>query len=336
LAVALVVLLAGAVTLGPSVVRPVGAAQDAPQPVRLAVSGGAPVGARSAELADKMDTEAAAPVAVTDYVDDGSIYKPVAVDTTVQSGADLLRYYTVKKSDTLSTIATKLKVSTSTIWWANHLKASSKLHVGQVLVAPPVNGLVITVQATDTLAGLAAKYKIRASSILAANRLTDPNLILGQVLILPGAKGAPMPATATSAPARVVHSYRNVSGSWLWPVVGKSYISQGFWSGHLAVDIAAPMGTPIVAAQPGTVIYAGWKDDIGGNQVWISIGNGMYICMYHMSAITVTKGEVVTRGEEVGKIGMTGNATGPHVHFEVWIGYPWKSDSYRVNPLHYI
>ena len=54
-----------------------------------------------------------------------------------------------------------------------------------------------------------------------------------------------------------------------------------------------------------------------------------------MSAITVTTGQDVGQGQQIGRIGQTGWATGPHGHFEVWVGYPWEGGSYRVNPLRY-
>ena len=341
LAVALVVLVAGAVTLGPSMVQPVGAAQGAQQPVRLAVGGGVmPVGAQSAQLADQGDLAATA-LPGAEYVDDGTLYKPVAVDTSVPGATDLLRYYKIKTGDSLTGIASKYGLQMMTIWWANHLTSKDQLHVGQVLVIPPVDGLIVSVQAGDTLASLAAKYKITADAIVSANELTDTNLILGQTLIMPGAKGAPIPvpktATKKASSRPISGSYPSTSGSWHWPVVGGgNYISQGFWSGHPGVDIAAHCGTEIVAARPGLVIFAGWQNNGGGYQVWISIGSGMYIAMYHMSAVKTHTGAVVARGQEVGLVGETGWATGCHVHFEIWIGYPWKSASYRVNPLHYI
>ena len=81
-----------------------------------------------------------------------------------------------------------------TLWWANKLKAKNALVRGQVLRIPPVSGLVVEVKATDTLASLASRYKVGADEILATNKLEDRNLVVGQVLVLPDAKGAPIVA----------------------------------------------------------------------------------------------------------------------------------------------
>jgi murein DD-endopeptidase MepM/ murein hydrolase activator NlpD len=338
LAVALIVLVTGVVTLGPSFVRPVGAAQGGSQPVRLAIGGGVS-GAQydATELAGLLGLEGTSS-GLGDSVDDGSLYKPVAVDTSIESASDLLRHYTVKTGDSLTGIASKYGVSMMTIWWANHLSSKDQLHVGQTLVIPPVNGLVVTVAVGDTLDSLAAKYKTTSDAILTANELTDPNLIVGEVLMMPGAKGAPIPTPKiTVASGSGGHgSFTYTGGAWHWPVVGGgNYISQYYWSGHLGVDIAGQYGTPIVAPLAGRVVYAGWKSNGGGYQVWLNLGNGLYTGMYHMSAVVVHVGQVVARGQMVGRIGTSGWATGPHCHFEVWVGYPWESSSYRVNPLRY-
>ena len=68
----------------------------------------------------------------------------------------------------------------------------------------------------------------------------------------------------------------------------------------------------------GTVIFAGWKNNGGGYQVWIAHGSNLYTTYNHMSAISVGVGQHVARGQQVGRIGKTGDATGPHFHFEVW------------------
>ncbi|HXI46709.1 MAG TPA: LysM peptidoglycan-binding domain-containing protein [Candidatus Acidoferrales bacterium] len=341
LAVAITVLVAGAVSLGPSLARPVGAAQADQPGVRLAIGGGV-AGADYAqtELAGLLGLEGANGLA-GQYVDDGTLYKPVAVDTSIESASDLLRHYTVRSGDTLVGIAGRYDVSVMTIWWANHLTSTTQLHVGQNLVIPPVNGLVVTVAAGDTLDTLAAHYKVTADAIVNANELTDTNLIVGQVLVMPGAKGAPIPTpkvtvVAKSSGGTSGGGIRYTGGTWRWPVVGGgNYISQYFWSGHQAIDVAAQYGSVIVAPRAGSVIYAGWNSDGCGYSVEMSIGSGLYLEMCHMSAVRVHVGQVVSKGQQVGNVGTSGWATGPHCHLAVWVGYPWHSGSYRVNPLRY-
>ena len=287
------------------------------------------------------------------YLEDGTLLKPVFVDTTVEDGSDLLRTYKVKAGDTLTGIARKFHVSMMTLWWANKLDSKDELHQGQVLTIPPVSGLVVTVTANDTLQSLATKYKVKAKEILEANDLQDPNLVVGQVLVMPGAKGKPIP-TPKPTKRPTVTQPRNGGGGgggnggggseghysgghFLYPVVGGgNYISQYFHYGHYAIDIAADYGTRVRAAAGGRVVFAGWKSNGGGYQVWISHGSGLYTTYNHMSAVTVGNGQGVDRGQQVGRVGQSGNATGPHLHFEVWRGgEPWNGGT-RVNPLGYL
>jgi murein DD-endopeptidase MepM/ murein hydrolase activator NlpD len=280
--------------------------------------------------------------------DDGTLITGYAPETTVEDGADLIRTYKVQKGDTLQAVAKKFDVSMMTLWWANKLKKKD-LRSGQLLRIPPVSGLVYTVKDTDTLATVAKSHKVSASRIVALNGLEDPTLVVGQVLVLPGAKGAPMPT-----PKPVVHPDIATSsagsgssavlgggpanypgGKFHWPVIGgDNYVSQYYHYGHWAIDIAADYGAKVVAAAPGKVIFAGWKSNGGGYQVWIAHGSGLYTTYNHMSAITVSRGENVSRGEQVGRVGASGMATGPHLHFEVWSGRVWDGGT-RVNPLKY-
>jgi murein DD-endopeptidase MepM/ murein hydrolase activator NlpD len=279
-------------------------------------------------------------------LDDGTILKPVAVDTTVADGKGLMRSYRVRSGDTLTGIARKFGVSMMTVWWANNLKAKDDLHIGQTLTIPPVSGVVVTVGPTDTLDTLAAKHGVLPSEIVDANKLDDPNLVIGQTLTIPGAHGAsiatpaprpaaPRPRSTSSSPSRVSKPpARYTGGAFAWPVAG-GYISQYYHYGHYAIDIAADYGTAVKAAAAGTVTFAGWKSNGGGYQVWISHGSNLYTTYNHMSSISVGRGQHVSRGQQVGRIGQSGNATGPHLHFEVWRGPIWNGGT-RVNPLAYL
>jgi murein DD-endopeptidase MepM/ murein hydrolase activator NlpD len=277
------------------------------------------------------------------FIEDGTLVKPIAVDTTVPDGSGLVKTYTIAATDTLAGIASKFGVSPMTVLWANNLKSTTDIHKGQVLRIPPVTGLIVKVAATDTLDAIAARYDVDPTDILATNGIEDPNLVVGQILVIPGAQGAALPAAKPAKPVtRTSGTVGNYSppasytgGKFLWPVVGGgNYISQYYHYGHYAIDIAADYGSTVRAAAAGVVLFAGWKDNGGGYQVWIAHGSGLYTTYNHMSAITVGAGQHVARGRQVGRVGMTGNATGPHCHFEVWRGPIWAG-GVRVNPLAY-
>ena len=116
-------------------------------------------------------------------------------------------------------------------------------------------------------------------------------------------------------------------------VGGNNYISQYFHYGHYAIDIAAKYGSKVVAAAAGKVVFSGWRNNGGGYQVWISHGGNLYTGYFHMSSLTVSRGQSVARAQQVGRIGMTGWATGPHLHFVVSIGPP--EGGRPLNPLRY-
>jgi murein DD-endopeptidase MepM/ murein hydrolase activator NlpD len=349
---ALVVLGASMVSLQPAAAQPIGQVSAGGTDVRLAVGGGG-------DAADQPDpfevaglfggprvaAAGADEAPAESYADDGTIYKPVAVNTIVHDGKGLLQTYTVQTGDTLTGIASRYGLSMMTVWWANKLSSKDDLHVGQKLTIPPVNGLVVMVKDGDTLDSLAASNKVDAGDIVAVNQLDDPTLVIGQTLILPDAVGAPIPTPKPTPRAKSSgggggscncsgpSSYGG--GAFLWPVVGgNNYISQYFHYGHYAVDIAATYGSTARAAAAGRVIFAGWKNNGGGYQVWISHGSNLYTTYNHMSAITVGTGQSVSTGTQVGRVGQSGHATGPHLHFEVWIGSVWNG-GYRVNPLRY-
>ena len=123
-----------------------------------------------------------------------------------------------------------------------------------------------------------------------------------------------------------------------WPVASRSsYISQGWHTYHKADDVAAAKGTPIVPIRSGKVVYVGYKHNCGGLQVYVSHGNGLYSAYYHLSSESVYRGKWVNRqATRLGRVGESGCTTGPHVHVEVWRGYPWHSGSYRLRPWNFI
>ena len=119
-----------------------------------------------------------------------------------------------------------------------------------------------------------------------------------------------------------------VGGEFLWPAT-TTYITShfspnrknpvtGIWKKHTGVDIGASFGTNIYAANSGTVTLAGWYSGYG-NCVIIDHGGGKSTLYAHMSTIGCSNGQSVTKGQIIGKVGSTGNSTGPHLHFEIMI-----------------
>ena len=119
----------------------------------------------------------------------------------------------------------------------------------------------------------------------------------------------------------------------IWPAAGYVSSPYGLRFGgtefHQGIDIAADMGTPIVATADGIVTAAGWNGGYG-NMVDVDHGGGIVTRYGHASALAVTVGQQVRRGEVIAYVGSTGRSTGPHVHYEV------RVDGQPVNPTGYL
>ncbi|MEV7867953.1 LysM peptidoglycan-binding domain-containing M23 family metallopeptidase [Streptomyces sp. NPDC088124] len=147
------------------------------------------------------------------------------------------------------------------------------------------------------------------------------------------------PSTARSeAPAADSAAQSSASGFTL-PVdgigVGTAYrAAGGSWSSgyHTGVDFVAPSGTTVKAVGAGTVVSAG-NGGAYGNQVVIQHENGMYSQYAHLSSLSVSAGQSVSTGQQIGLSGATGNVTGPHLHFEIRTGPDYGSD---VDPLAFL
>ncbi|HEY7940608.1 MAG TPA: M23 family metallopeptidase [Candidatus Limnocylindrales bacterium] len=307
--------------------------------------------APSATVRPVMSEEA--PVAASGpFAADGTLLAPLTVQPSQAPLA--MRLYSVVHGDTLTGIAAHFGLSMMTIWWANTLTSKDQLHVGQVLRIPLVDGVLYTAQEGDTVTAVAARFHADPAAVTSYNSLATGELTLGQQVMIPNGVGSSIAVAAAAHPTAKAAAVSGTTGCTgcgfaplAWPVPG-GYISQGFGCTgfyaeppmgscphfHSGIDIAAPVGTRIVAAAAGTVTFAGWKDNGGGYQVWVSDGHGFYTSYHHMSAVLVRTGQQIGRGQLIGRVGMTGNATGPHCHFSVWIGPIWAG-GHVVNPLDY-
>ncbi|MBC8262670.1 MAG: M23 family metallopeptidase [Anaerolineales bacterium] len=247
----------------------------------------------------------------------------VPTEETGESSRQEIITYVVQTGDTLYGIAEKFGISADTIMWASSGLEfhPDLLKIGQELTILPVDGVYHTVVAGNTLESIAQQYKAEVSAIIECeyNSLESPyNLSLGQGLIVPGGK--------KPYQAHVVHVYSGSipegasrgSGSFAWPASG--IVTQGFKPMHLAIDIGAPTGTPIVAADSGYVVTVGWSEYGYGKYVVIDHSNGFQTLYSHLHTILVEVGQSVGKGERIGSVGITGRATGPHLHFEIRYG----------------
>ncbi|WP_330465222.1 LysM peptidoglycan-binding domain-containing M23 family metallopeptidase [Streptomyces longwoodensis] len=117
--------------------------------------------------------------------------------------------------------------------------------------------------------------------------------------------------------------------------IGTAYHTAGsMWSSgyHTGVDFVVPTGTSLKAVAAGTVVSAGWGGAYG-NQVVIKLNDGYYAQYAHLSQLSVSAGQTVTEGQQIGLSGATGNVTGPHLHFEIRTTPDYGSD---VDPVAYL
>lgn len=124
---------------------------------------------------------------------------------------------------------------------------------------------------------------------------------------------------------------RRGSGSMIWPVGGTftSPFGQRWGRLHAGIDLAAPQGTPIRAAESGNVVLAGWTGGYG-NYTCIAHGGGLSTCYAHQSRYGTSVGAKVSKGQVIGYVGNTGHSFGAHLHFETRVnGSP-------VDPMGYL
>lgn len=246
------------------------------------------------------------------------------------SGGGSISLYVVREGDTLSEIADMFDVSSNTVLWANDLKSAKDIHPGDSLVILPVTGLRHKVVKGETLASLAKTYGGTASEIASYNGLGDAEaLSVGTTVIIPGGEiksTTKIAGTAKKSSVKQGGGLTSISGrgggaalpGYFGNPVPGAIVTQAIhgWNG---VDLGAKGGTPVYAAAAGTVIVSrssGWNGGYG-SYVVIDHGNGTQTLYSHLSSVSVSMGSSIGKGDLVGSVGKTGEATGFHLHFEV-------------------
>ncbi|MBI2404571.1 M23 family metallopeptidase [Candidatus Gottesmanbacteria bacterium] len=241
---------------------------------------------------------------------------------------DQVLTYLVAAGDTLASISQKFDVSIDSITWASDLKGDS-LSVGQELKIPPVTGIVHKVREGETVYTIAKKYRTEAQKIVnfPFNDFTDLDtfaLVAGQMLIVPdGVQPQAAPIVVPQAPVFV-----GGTGQFQWPVGG--IITQYPVWYHMAVDIANPAAPGIAAAEAGVISLVEYLRWGYGHHILVDHGGGFATLYAHLSEIYVKPGDRVSRGQVIGRMGVTGRSTGMHLHFEV------RRNGVIVNPLPFL
>lgn len=168
--------------------------------------------------------------------------------------------------------------------------------------------------------------KLEAARIASANLNVAPNPDRSfdasrSAIANPGDRSgvAPqLPQLTASAYLPDVQDY-GLSTGFIWPADGAFTSGFGWRWGriHAGIDIAAPIGTPILAAASGVVEYSAWNDGGYGNMIDIRHADGTITRYAHMNELYVKEGQTVSQGQTIGAMGSTGFSTGPHLHFEI-------------------
>lgn len=285
--------------------------------------------------------KAAADVVLPDYVPDklASWVRPASVHTIIPTTErEDISVHTVVSGDSIFAIAKEYDLKPESVLWANYDVLNDNpdlISIDQKLTIPPVDGVVYTWKDGDKLDHIAGLFKSSTNAILSwpGNHLDMANPVIqpGQEIMIPGGerefvrtwvmgyipRGRAGVTTGIPGSCSTGEGGAYGTGTFIWPSYNNWISGNDFWSGHLAIDIAAGQGVPIYASDSGVVVYAAWNSSGYGNMIMIDHGNGFQTLYAHLSKISVRCGQSVFQGNTIGLAGSTGNSTGPHLHFEV-------------------
>jgi murein DD-endopeptidase MepM/ murein hydrolase activator NlpD len=198
--------------------------------------------------------------------------------------------------------------------------------------------LLHVIRRGETLSEIAQSYGISAEALRRANQLrTSNHVIVGETLRIPAREGTQQIRQPSHGEPRPPTAAKTIHG-WRWPVQGPltspfgerdHVMGGGGTQFHAGIDISVIAGTPVQAAQEGTVVFAGYNGAYG-KAIKLDHPNGFSTLYAHNSRILVHVGQNVKAGQVICLSGNTGRSTGPHLHFEV------HKDALPVDPLPYL
>ncbi len=205
-----------------------------------------------------------------------------------------------------------------------------------VSACAPRRGVYHTVKKGETLWRISYRYGVDIEELAEVNNIKDPSLIkAGQRIYIPLKKKTRRVKKSTTTVKRSTTEKRPAvarKGRFIWPVRGKVISGYGMRGDtmHKGIDIKAKEGTPIRAVDHGEVVYADNNMRGYGNVIIIKHRDNIFTIYAHNRKNLVRKGDRVKRGQIIGLVGNTGNATTAHLHFEV------RDGSRAVNPFFFL
>jgi murein DD-endopeptidase MepM/ murein hydrolase activator NlpD len=240
---------------------------------------------------------------------------------------DRLVEHTVSASDSLESLAKRYKLVPATIMGMNPSTRQGQLKPGETLFLPPFNGIRVEVPSGLLIKEIAAKYKVRADVLFELNGCQPAP----RIVFIPGTNWSPAqgtrPTSITPKSVPVGDDAGAIAVTYPLPQQAKVLMAYGWKLNptgttgtalHSGVDLAADIGTKVLASADGTVAFAG-NQDAYGQLVVINHINGFQTRYGQLGKIQVKVGQSVGKGQPIGTVGQSGkpSSADPHLHFEV-------------------
>jgi murein DD-endopeptidase MepM/ murein hydrolase activator NlpD len=230
--------------------------------------------------------------------------------------------YDIERGDTLWSISKEFDVDPDSIISTNVFTNVHAIREGDAILVPNMRGIFVHVGEEDTILRYATTYDLPPDFIIEVNDLRSSRLVPGMKLFLPGARYGNMERAyalgeAFSKPChgRLTSRY----GYRIDPFTRRKAF-------HSGIDIATRTGTAVHAAQGGTVVYVGKRAGYG-RTIILEHRFGYRTLYGHLDSYDIRRGQTVSAGQIIGRVGNTGRSTGPHLHFEIWLR------NRKINPL---
>ncbi|MGL5000376.1 MAG: peptidoglycan DD-metalloendopeptidase family protein [Cetobacterium sp.] len=271
------------------------------------------------------------------------IEKEVAFKVTDVENIDLkkiyeipkLESYVVSNGDTLGNIADKNKMSLE-ILKANNPGISNELKIGQKINIVKANGVFYKVKKGDSLFKIALNYKVDVEDLRKYNDLRNDNIRVGQELFVSNPSEDSLKRLTVKGGAKkkpTVINQKNFGMPVKWAGVTSPYGKRFHpvlkrYIQHAGIDMRARY-VPLMASKEGTIVFAGYMTGYG-KIIKINHGSGYETRSAHLEKMYVKVGDKVKAGQVIGKTGMSGRVTGPHLHFEI------RKNGAANNPMNYL